>query len=156
MLNWFKFGITLVSRVVIHPANFTALGAFASTSTGSLPTAVVSTLFTAWFTDVVVNLLYYPEYFTVFGNLWVYFSYMLITVLSRYTSTILLPVMSSLVFFLVSNFGVFASGGYTYTLEGLLACYTLALPFYTNTLLGDIVYTSILLNFNTKTHEVTF
>lgn len=52
---------------------------------------------------------------------------------------------SSLLFFAVTNFGVWASGQlYPRNLAGLIACYTAALPFFRNTLEGDLVYTLIL------------
>ncbi len=54
----------------------------------------------------------------------------------------------STIFFVVSNFGVWLVGDggtmYPHTLEGLQLCYTAALPFYRNALLGDLMYTSVL------------
>lgn len=46
---------------------------------------------------------------------------------------------SSFLFFLVTNFGVWLHW-YPRTLDGLINCYTLAIPFYRNTLIGDILY----------------
>jgi len=52
---------------------------------------------------------------------------------------------SSVLFFALTNFGVWAwSGMYPTTVEGLIACYTAALPFFTNTLMGDLFYTALL------------
>ncbi|MCI0402617.1 MAG: hypothetical protein L0212_03745 [Acidobacteria bacterium] len=49
---------------------------------------------------------------------------------------------SSLLFFLVTNFGVWTLGSlYAKTPQGLLACYVAAIPFFANTLLSDAVYT---------------
>lgn len=51
----------------------------------------------------------------------------------------------SVVFFLVSNFGVWATGAwYPKTAAGLGACYVAAIPFFRNTLLGDAFYTALL------------
>ena len=47
---------------------------------------------------------------------------------------------SSLLFFLLTNFGVFLLG-YPHTIQGLLTCYTLALPFFVNTIIGDLLFT---------------
>ncbi|MDR0574632.1 MAG: hypothetical protein LBG96_11490 [Tannerella sp.] len=45
----------------------------------------------------------------------------------------------------VTNFGVwFSSGMYPQTLVGLQACYIAGIPFFWNTLLGDVVYTGVL------------
>jgi hypothetical protein len=49
---------------------------------------------------------------------------------------------SSLSFFLISNFGVWAGGRlYPNTLAGLAACFTAAIPFYQNQVAGDAFYT---------------
>ncbi|MDP3143603.1 MAG: hypothetical protein Q8N14_06715 [Candidatus Omnitrophota bacterium] len=50
---------------------------------------------------------------------------------------------SSLLFFVVTNFGVWLMGWYPRTLEGLINCYTLAIPFFRNMLLGDLAYVAI-------------
>ena len=47
---------------------------------------------------------------------------------------------SSLLFFLVTNLGVWYLG-YPNTLAGLVSCYTLALPFFVNTIIGDLFFT---------------
>lgn len=50
---------------------------------------------------------------------------------------------ASFVFFLLSNFGVFVSGYYGYSLEGLVACYVAALPFWQNSLIADFTSTAL-------------
>ena len=51
----------------------------------------------------------------------------------------------SALFFVVSNLGVWMTGGiYPLTGEGLAACFAAALPFFTNTFLGDAFYTALL------------
>lgn len=53
--------------------------------------------------------------------------------------------VSSLFFFLVTNWGVWQFNGYyEHTAAGLLLCFTNALPFFRNTLLGDLFYTGLL------------
>ncbi len=52
--------------------------------------------------------------------------------------------MSSTVFFVVSNLGVWLGGFYPLTLSGLVECYTLALPFYGAILVGDGFYAALL------------
>jgi hypothetical protein len=52
---------------------------------------------------------------------------------------------SSILFFILTNFGVWASGHlYPKTWAGLVTCYTAALPFFRNSLEGDLLYTLIL------------
>lgn len=56
-------------------------------------------------------------------------------------------ITSGLVFFLVSNFGVWVTGDraiHPASLEGLLNCYILALPFYRNLTLSTLVFSAVL------------
>ena len=48
-------------------------------------------------------------------------------------------ILSSLIFFLVTNFGVWLIG-YPNTLEGFIACYIAAIPFFGWTVAGDLFY----------------
>ena len=51
----------------------------------------------------------------------------------------------SLLFFLVTNFGVWASGSfYPKTVEGLMSCYAAGIPFFGNTLAGSVFYSSLM------------
>jgi len=83
----------------------------------------------------------------------VYISFILVGALSwlaakrpGLASNALIIVGASLLFFLVTNFAVWAfSPLYEKSISGLIYCYTLGLPFLRNMLLGDILYTSIIL-----------
>lgn len=51
--------------------------------------------------------------------------------------------VSSIVFFAVTNFGVWLSGMmYEMNLKGFIECYTMAIPFFRNSLGGDLFYTA--------------
>ncbi|MBI2443285.1 MAG: hypothetical protein HYV40_05260 [Candidatus Levybacteria bacterium] len=51
----------------------------------------------------------------------------------------------SVLFFLITNFGVWLMGTlYSRTLEGLLQSYIMGLPFFRNTLIGDFLYVGVL------------
>lgn len=52
--------------------------------------------------------------------------------------------LSSLIFFVVSNFGVWFTGGYSQNIAGLVECYTAAIPFFRNTIAGDLFYSALL------------
>jgi hypothetical protein len=52
-------------------------------------------------------------------------------------------IVAPIIFFIITNFGVWTSGYYGLTLEGLIACYIAAIPFFHMTLLGTIVYTGL-------------
>ncbi|MEG1762774.1 MAG: DUF6580 family putative transport protein, partial [Bacteroidales bacterium] len=53
---------------------------------------------------------------------------------------------SSIVFFLVSNFGVWISGlcGYPMSFSGLVLCYEMGLPFFRNEVVGTLVYSGVM------------
>jgi len=53
----------------------------------------------------------------------------------------LAAITSSILFFLITNFAVWAAGSYSRGLEGLLASYIAGIPFFRGTLLGDLFYT---------------
>jgi len=51
----------------------------------------------------------------------------------------------ALLFFIATNFGVWAFDGlYSMTWPGLLACYVAAIPFFANTVLSDVLYSVLL------------
>jgi hypothetical protein len=51
----------------------------------------------------------------------------------------------AVVFFLLTNFDVWASGTlYPRTAAGLAACFTAALPFFQNTLAGDLFFSALM------------
>lgn len=54
-------------------------------------------------------------------------------------------VASSMAFFVISNFAVWAfSGMYPLTMAGLTQCYVAALPFLDKTVMGDLFWTAVL------------
>ncbi len=55
-------------------------------------------------------------------------------------------IFSSVLFFLVTNFGVWVVGPEMYpkTWAGLLECYAAGIPFFRNTVLGDVFYVAVL------------
>lgn len=52
---------------------------------------------------------------------------------------------SAILFFVMTNFGVWFSGTlYPQTLDGLVACYVAAIPFFKQTLVSDLVFSGVL------------
>ena len=51
---------------------------------------------------------------------------------------------SAVIFFIITNFGVWAMGWYPRTWEGLLSCYTLAIPFFRTTMASTLVFSFVL------------
>lgn len=54
-----------------------------------------------------------------------------------------MSLVSSLLFFIISNFGVWLMGWYPHNLQGLVNCYIMALPFLRNFTLGTLTYAVI-------------
>lgn len=51
--------------------------------------------------------------------------------------------VSSVIFFITTNFGVWLSGMmYEMSLKGLIECYAMAIPFFRNSLAGDLFYSA--------------
>lgn len=49
-------------------------------------------------------------------------------------------IVSTVLFFIVTNFGVWLMGWYPRDLNGLVNCYTMAIPFLRFSMLGDLIY----------------
>lgn len=60
------------------------------------------------------------------------------------TYIIVASLFASLQFFLITNFGVWAGGYYGRGIDGLVQSYLMGLPFYRYTLLGDLLYATLL------------
>ena len=74
-------------------------------------------------------------------TLWVYLGICSISMVSWFQRKININsiLISSLVFFIISNFGVWVIG-YPHTMDGLLTCFTLAIPFFGYSILGDLFW----------------
>ena len=56
-----------------------------------------------------------------------------------------MAIASSVWFFLTTNFSVWLIWDYyPKTFEGLISCYTLAIPFFTNTIVSTVLFTGLL------------
>ena len=85
------------------------------------------------------------------GMVWVYLGYILTILISVYlgksntlNSKLLNVAIGSLIFFIISNFGVWISGlMYPLNFVGFSECYIAAIPFYKNTFLGTIIYSGV-------------
>lgn len=152
--------LAVLSRILPHPYNFTPLGAialFGAAYFSDRRWAILVPLGAMWMSDLILNNLLYSHFyagFTLFnsGMIWVYGSLVLIALMGMKTlRKITMPRIlgsaagASVIFFLLSNLGVwFSATMYPMTLEGLLACYTAAIPFFHNTLAGDLIYSATL------------
>tara|TARA_Y200000002_G_scaffold279826_1_gene233929 strand:+ start:3343 stop:3816 length:474 start_codon:yes stop_codon:yes gene_type:complete len=128
------------SRIIPHPPNFTpilAIAVMAPLLTGNVMLGIVLSL-----SSMILSDLYWGYHNTI-G--WVYFSIALSSLLTRYINNAYLAgIGASILFFVVTNFAVWLSGYYGFTMEGLLACYIAAIPFFQNTIAGTLIYIMII------------
>ena len=61
------------------------------------------------------------------------------------TNTVFAMVASSVLFFLLTNFGAWMTSGlYVKSAEGLMQAYVAGIPFFQNSLLGNLVYAAVI------------
>ena len=146
MINKNVFLVSLIffailSRFLPHPPNFTPVAAIALLSSKGFNNRWV--VFLIPIVSLFISYLFIGLHATI---PFVYTSFILIALLGMYVKkiNIVSVLLSSTIFFLVSNFGVWLLY-YPISTEGLVQCYTLALPFFLNTVLGDLVYGALLI-----------
>ena len=59
-------------------------------------------------------------------------------------SRVLGSLFGACLFFVITNFGVWSLGSYEYNINGLINCYTLALPFFTYNLISTLIFAAII------------
>jgi hypothetical protein len=144
------------TRLFPHPHNFTALGAmavFGGSVIKDRKLAFLLPLGALLLSDVCLQLFTSTKGFYGITQYFVYTAFFIITALAtlrqkRSVSNIALAaVWSAVIFFLLSNLGVWVSSTtYPKTITGLVACYGAAIPFYKNELFGNFVLNSIMGN----------
>ena len=132
------------ARLLPHPWNFTplmAIGLFSGYQASKASTGILVTLSALALSDLVLGF---------HSGFWFVYAAALVAVLfGRITrnrggagAIAAAALASSLSFFLITNFMVWAAGRlYPMTLAGLAACFSAAIPFYQNQILGDAFYT---------------
>jgi hypothetical protein len=136
-----------LARILPHPANFAPIAGmalFGGTYMGKKQ-AFVLPISAMILSDFVIGFDSLPMRLTVYGS----FTIMVLIGLwlknhKNIQNVILATLFSSVLFFLATNFAVWAFGTmYPKTPEGLSAAYVLAIPFFRNTILGDLFYSGI-------------
>ena len=131
-----------VSRFIPHPPNFTtllALSFYVPSVLGLRYIPVV--LMSLFFTDLILGL-HSLMVFTLS-------SILIIGLISKYFNrSILLRLTGALsgavIFYIITNFGVWLNGSYGYNLSGLITCYIMAIPFFGNTVLSTFLYSVLI------------
>lgn len=138
--------IAIVLRIIPHPPNLAAIGALAlfAGAYSSKKWALFIPVVAMGISDIIVGLYDWGLMATVYG------SFLVIALLGLWVKKHITPArvttasfVSSIVFFLTTNAAVWAfSPWYAKNFGGLLDSYTLALPFFRNTLAGNLIFTT--------------
>ncbi len=141
-------GIGALARFLPHPPNFTPIAALALVGGAYLDRryGFALPLVALFVSDIFIGfhdlMVYVYASFLIVGVLGVWVGRNK-TVLRMTTATL----TGSIIFFVVTNFGVWlGTKGILYpaTFEGLIECYTLAIPFFRTSLLGDVLFAGVL------------
>lgn len=140
-------GLGACARLLPHPWNFTpmmAIGLYAGAKSTKLRSGVLATVLALFLSDALLGF---------YKGMWYVYAASLIPVLiGRFIGPrkgvqpiILGGLLSSLSFFLITNFMVWITGHmYPHTASGLVTCLAAGIPFYRNQLLGDAFYVGAL------------
>ena len=142
-----------LSRFIPHPPNFTSLLAL------------------SFYVPVIFGLRYLPALLISFaitdfiigyhsGTFFTWGSVFLIGLIANFfakniTTRLSGALVGALIFFVISNFGVWVSGMYGLTIIGLLTCYTLALPFFAYSIISTTIF-SLIIEILYKTYQSKF
>ena len=134
-------------RLIPHPPNFApvaAMALFGGAYFSKKWAAFLVPIAAMFFTDLILG---FHE------TMWaVYLSFALIVVIGmlmlkekKIGNIFFASVISSVSFFIITNFGAWLSSGiYPKTTTGLVTCYTAAIPFFHQTLLSDLFFVGVL------------
>ncbi|MFL2616769.1 MAG: DUF6580 family putative transport protein [Flavobacteriaceae bacterium] len=130
----------ILTRLIPHPPNFapvTAIALFSAINFNNNFLKFFIPLISLIIFDIIIG-------FSII-NIFVYVSFIVIVLVGNHFKKIKLKsiLISSVVFFIISNFGVWLIG-YPKTVNGIIMCYTAAIPFFINTILGDLFYSFLL------------
>jgi len=140
-------GVAALFRFLPHPPNFvplTAIALFAGAYITDKRLAFLIPIGAMFISDMIIGF-HNTMLFVYIGLLAVVGIGMLLQNRQRVAPIAIATVSGSVLFFIISNFGVWLmTAMYPKTLEGLITCYVAAIPFFRNALAGDVVYVALL------------
>ena len=135
------FFFLTISRLIPHEPNFTPilsisiLGFLFSTILSVKLLIVLGSMF---FSDLIIG--------THDFMIYVYFSLILLIIVSNSKNYIYMMFLGPLIFFIITNFGVWLNSWYyTKNINGLIECFYMAIPFFKNTILSTFFYCILIL-----------
>ncbi len=146
-MSYFKiflgiFVALAASRFIPHPPNFTSLLALSFYVPAILGLRFIPALVVAFvITDLIIG--FHSVTLFTWGSI-IFIGLSSKFFFSNKLSRIIGALIGATIFFIVTNFGVWSLGSYGYTFEGLMLSYTLALPFFGNTLISTIIFSVLI------------
>ncbi len=153
--------LAALSRVIPHPWNFTpviAILIFSAANFKNNYLKIIIPFLIILLSDILLEIKDGNGFHS--GTAVVYASYLLISFISYFilkrtnaAKILATSVLSSIVFFLITNFAYFypasptvnlALGTYPHNIDGVISSYTSAFPFFRSALFGDLLFTGIL------------
>ena len=133
--------VAALMRLIPHPPNFvpiTAIAIFAGVKFNNIKIAYAIPISIMLISDLFIG------FYSI--SLFVYLAFILIITYSSFIKKYSIKniILSSVMFFIITNFGVWLMGGYPKSIEGLVLCYTMAIPFFTNSIIADLFFSAIL------------
>lgn len=130
------------SRFIPHPPNFTSLLALSFYVPAILGVRFLPVLIICFgLTDLILG--FHGTILFTWGSV------IIIGLISKkFVKSILSRIagamLGALIFFTITNFGVWSLGSYGYSLNGFINCYVLALPFFGYTLISTLVFSVLI------------
>ena len=138
--------ILAFSRIIPHPPNFTPIISMAVMSGFLLKnsyTSIVVVLLSMLISDIIIG--FHSGMIIVYLSLTlIIFTFNKFSKKLSILNVALLSLSGSLLFFIITNFGVWITSElYDKNISGLLKCYVLAIPFFHNTLVSTLFFSYI-------------
>ena len=136
-----------LTRIFPHPPNFTPILALALFGGAYLPnkkTAFLIPISAMFLSDLILG--FHSQIYAVYGCILI-LSFLGRTIQSKISilNLTITGISGSLIFFIVTNFSVWLGDNlYPLTLNGLIQCYVMAIPFFHNTLISTFIFLAIL------------
>ncbi|MEK7177985.1 MAG: DUF6580 family putative transport protein [Patescibacteria group bacterium] len=133
--------LAVVARLIPHAPNFAPIGGLALFSGANFKNKIALL--------IPLTAMFVSDIFLGFHKTipYVYGSFIIIALIggliknNKWQSIFVASLVSSVLFFLITNFGVWATGTmYQKNLSGLTQSYIMGLPFFRNTILSDLFY----------------
>ncbi len=138
--------LAALARLVPHMPNFAPIGAMALFGGAYMNKkwAIILPLSAMFVSDIFIGFDSIPSRIAVYGSfILIGFVGLWLKNHKSFGNIICASLASSIIFFLITNFEVWAAGAYSRDISGLWQSYLMGIPFFRGTLFGDLFYTGV-------------